>query len=1536
MAAWSRILLLAVLAAPGIGQIEDQPYFSLTSSRTFGSNGKPAVALSAWKIGSLEFRVYRVNDPVQFFRQLEDPHQFGGRVPRPAREQTPLERIHGWKRSLRRNIRLALRGQFTESPRAHLETLLPRETRPISRETRYAETPVLNPQQLVLTFVEPVRSATRWQTQNVELGVKEKGLYLVEAVRGELRAYTILVVSDIAMITKTARGRVVSYIADRNTGEPVPDAEVSMLARDGEPNVSKTDADGMAEMPVAARQPGDLRIVTHKGGDIAVSSVSSYAAGADREQWTGYIYTDRPVYRPGHTVHFKGIFRLRAAVGFDVPSAKNVSIEIKDPEQKPVYRKTLATSASGSIQDEFALAPGAPLGSYFVEVRGGENYMGDSFQVEEYKKPEYEVRVTLAKPRVLQGEKIEAVIDSRYYFGEPVAAAKVKYSIYQTRYWYPLWYDADEEIPEQGEGEEGENFGGENEQISEAEGQLDADGKLTINFQTTVSEHKLDYRYRIEARVTDQAKREIAGTGWVVATYGSFLLNIRPDRYFYQSGSKGMFTVEARDYDNKPISAKIRLDLLTWDWRNRSASEIKTSTDVTIAEGSTKAELNVPADGGSYRVRATARTPEGRDVEHYVYLWVEGRTAGDFFGAGRQNIEIIPDKKTYRPGDRAKLLIITGKPGTPVFVTIESRDLRARQLLRSKESTAVYEFPISVSDEPGIFVTAQFIRNGEFFQASKRVKVPPEEFKLNIQLSTDKPQYLPGQTATYNVAVTGSDGKPVPRAELSLGVVDEAIYAIRRDATPDIVNFFFGREWNNVYTESSLNYFFSGEAGKRRMRLAGLRPPSRLAQLKPERLVQPKIRKAFPDTAFWSAEIVTDTAGRAQAKVPFPDSLTTWRATARGITRDTKVGSAILKTIVRKNLILRLAVPRFFVQGDEVVISALVHNYLADAKTARVALKVTGLDVLEGAAKDVQIPSRGEAKVDWRVRAQAVRRAIVNGEALTDEESDALELDLPINPPGVKLAQSKGGSLADANSAAFSLTYPAQVVSGSRSLSIRISPSIAGSLFGALEYLTSYPYGCVEQTMSSFLPNIIVMNAMRELGLKEPLDQAALREKIHAGLDRLYSFHHEDGGWGWWETDETHPFMTAYVVAGLVQARASGTQVREDVINKGVAWLETHVAQDSKLAPDLRAYMVYALTVAGKANAPALNQVYDRRSKLSPYGLALLGLAFEAAKDARAAEIAGVLEQNGKQDGQQAWWPATRDEMLDFNADITPESTAYVVKLLSHQRRDSALLPKAALWLMNHRDEGYWWSSTKQTAMVIYGLTDFLKSTNELNPNLTATVYVNDQPVLTRKFDQSTAISEPDLALDETKLRPGENTIRVTTSGQGRLYYSARAEYYSTEEKLQKTGTVSLNVLRDYFKLTPARDGERIVYEMAPVSDPVTSGDTIAVRLTVTGSDWRYLMVEDPIPAGTEFIERDSLYQLKERPPWWQYAFTRREFHDDRMTIFQTYFGQGQQQYFYLLKVVNPGEFRVSPARVQPMYQPEFQATTESRRLQVK
>jgi uncharacterized protein YfaS (alpha-2-macroglobulin family) len=193
-----------------------------------------------------------------------------------------------------------------------------------------------------------------------------------------------------------------------------------------------------------------------------------------------------------------------------------------------------------------------------------------------------------------------------------------------------------------------------------------------------------------------------------------------------------------------------------------------------------------------------------------------------------------------------------------------------------------------------------------------------------------------------------------------------------------------------------------------------------------------------------------------------------------------------------------------------------------------------------------------------------------------------------------------------------------------------------------------------------------------------------------------------------------------------------------------------------------------------------------------------------------------------------------------------------------------------------------------------------------------------------------------EIELDESQLQPAANQVQVSSTGQGRLYYSVSAIHYSNAARLEKQGAISLNILRDYFRLAPGKNGDRIVYDLSPLEGSVAQGDMIAVRLTVTGSEWRYLMMEDPIPAGTEFIEHDNLYELRDRPPWWQYWFTRRELHDDRMAIFQTFFNEGQRQYFYLLKVVNPGLFHVSPARVQPMYQPGTQATTEARMLEVR
>src|ERR1039457_3181443 len=519
------ILLLAIATA-AVCQNEDQPYFSLSSTRTFAAGGRPTVSMGAWKVDSLDFRVYRIKDAVKFFGQLDDPHQFGARSARPSHNRTLLERIHGWKHSLRTGILKTLRGQYTEPPSSHLGFISKTGATP-TKGTTYDEAPILNSEQLVLTFNQPVHSASRWDTQNVEVPVKDKGVYLVEAVNKDLRAYTVMMVSDIVSITKAGRGRISGFIADRATGQPIAGAEVFSITRHGASQVGTTNADGMAEFKTpASTQEEDIRVMARKGPDVAVSSFSGYVFAAAQDRLTGLIYTDRPVYRPGHTVHFKAILRLKAAVGYEIPSAQNVRIAVNDVEGKPIYQKTLTTTANGTVADELTLGASASLGDYTIELHSGESTANGTFGVEEYKMPEYEVRVAASKPRVLQGETVPVTIDARYYFGEPVPGAKVKYGVYRSRYWFPMWYDPDQDESDNTDADSGADYGGQNEQIMDEEGVLDQDGKLTVNIPTTVNEQKFDNRYRIEARVTDEALREISGTGWVVATYGSFVVNV--------------------------------------------------------------------------------------------------------------------------------------------------------------------------------------------------------------------------------------------------------------------------------------------------------------------------------------------------------------------------------------------------------------------------------------------------------------------------------------------------------------------------------------------------------------------------------------------------------------------------------------------------------------------------------------------------------------------------------------------------------------------------------------------------------------------------------------------------------------------------------------------------------------------------------------------------------------------------------------------------------------------------------------------------
>jgi hypothetical protein len=1392
----------------------------------------------------------------------------------------------------------------------------------------------------------------------VAVPVKDAGVYLVEATDGTLRAYTVVMITEIAVITKTSPGLLLNYVVDRKSGKPVAGANVRVWIDKQEVANGTTDANGLLSAQSRVEKPESVTVLVSDGQRFAVNAPYAWNVGTDGQRnLNTYGYTERPVYRPGDTVHFKFILRAKLPAGYQLPQTSQVRVEVTDPNGSAKLQKSFPLSDMGTINGDFSVPADASLGYWSISASTGDTRFGGNatFYVEEYKKPEYQVRVTPRAPRIIQGQSIQATIDARYYFGEPVANAKVTWVVHQSEWWAPgryLYEDEDEYGGEEGEDENEAEYDYAGRQTEQHSGKLDADGKLDITLPTGVSDKGRDVRYRIEARVTDEGNREIAGAGNVVATYASYYLDAVPGSYLYRPGDTARIAVAARDYDGHPIQTAFHAEMTRSIWRGQDSTVLSTPARAETAraggpgwsgDGKTdaagEANLGIPiGEAGSFEVKVTAQTPEGRKIDSAAYLWVSGSTSW-WGGERREKLQIVTDKKQYRPGEVAHVAVVGAENVSHVLVTVEGAYLYSHQVVANTKSGLLVDVPIRAEYAPNVYIVATYIRDNKLYQGSKSIAVPPLEQNLNLEVRPSKAQFQPGEAAVYTIRARDSANRPV-QGEFSLGVVDEAIYAIRPEINGDIMKAFYGKVWNQVSTETSLTYYFSGQAGKRTMPLADklVRPAKALADLKPERLVEPKIRKAFPDTAYWAANVRTNANGEAQVQFNFPDALTTWRATARGITRDSKVGNAVEKTIVRKNVMVRLVTPRFFRQGDEVTLSTIVHNYLTTAKKTRVEMEFEGLQILEGRQTDLEVASRGEAKVDWRVRVLNVQQARVLGKALTNEESDAMELTLPVEPFGVPLADARSGALSAESEQRAAVTFAADAQPGSRTLSISLTPSIAGTIFGALDFLTSYPYGCTEQTMSSFLPDVIVTQAMKDLNIKTRMNPAELEKMTRAGLERLYDYQHPEGGWGWWKTDDTNFFMTSYVLAGLSQARVAGYEVKPEVLERARGWLRREY-DDNRHNADQQAYAAYALGLSGTPEATVLDAAWNRRGEMTPYGIALLGLAMRQAGDARADELAATLEKQAKTEGALSWWEASRDPLLDFSTDASPEATAFAVKLLAAVRPKSPLLPQAAQYLVAHRDEGYYWTSTKQTAMVVFGLIDYVRLGEELNPDFNVEIYVNGKQVLSRHLTAQDISGGPiSLRLPEAQLQPGSNTVVFKKSGAGRLYWSARAEYYSAARRDTNTGSFRLSLTREYFRLTPVRSGEHILYHLDPLppAPALQVGDTVAVRLTVGGGDWRYLMVEDPLPPGAEAVARDDLYELDDKPAWWTWWFTQRELHDNRATFFQTWFNRGQQEYVYLMKIVNPGVFHVSPARAEPMYQPGFLATTDARTVTVK
>src|SRR5271165_3749796 len=308
-------LLCCCLVLPLCAQEQEdkEAFFSLASERTYLPGESATISVYSHNVSTLEFRVYHINDPLKFFSQMQELHGFGGRGPAmPRQARTWLEKFHAWKHRIWAWVRDFIRAQFSPESRhkIRLWRMGEREKKRGPKVESYAQVPVLNPQQVVSVWKWTVPAHERWESQAVNIRVSDKGVYLVEATDGKLRAYTVIVVTEIAIITKAAPGRLLSFVVDRRSGDPIPGAMVRVWIEQQEVAAKAADQQALLDTSLNEAKPENVAVLATSGDQFAINTPGAWnlGTGPDRNL-RGYTYTDRPVYRPGDIVHFKSIVR---------------------------------------------------------------------------------------------------------------------------------------------------------------------------------------------------------------------------------------------------------------------------------------------------------------------------------------------------------------------------------------------------------------------------------------------------------------------------------------------------------------------------------------------------------------------------------------------------------------------------------------------------------------------------------------------------------------------------------------------------------------------------------------------------------------------------------------------------------------------------------------------------------------------------------------------------------------------------------------------------------------------------------------------------------------------------------------------------------------------------------------------------------------------------------------------------------------------------------------------------------------------------
>lgn len=668
-------------------------------------------------------------------------------------------------------------------------------------------------------------------------------------------------------------------------------------------------------------------------------------------------------------------------------------------------------------------------------------------------------------------------------------------------------------------------------------------------------------------------------------------------------------------------------------------------------------------------------------------------------------------------------------------------------------------------------------------------------------------------------------------------------------------------------------------------------------------------RNVFKDTAYWNPTLHTDASGKANVTFKLPDNLTTWTIAAVGSTVDTKVGQTTQEVVVSKNVIVRPVLPNILRVGDDIILSAVVQNFTQKDQIFDVNLTFDSGDVIAPKQSTIVIKANESKEVYWKVKPKKENgnsKLVFSASAQGNKQlADIVTQKIPVKLFGFTEKRVEAGDGAK--------TYQVKFASDTRkdksSLIISLSPTMFGTLPIAMQYLLSYPYGCVEQTTSRFVPAVI---AKANPGIfTDALQGKDLNGIIEKGIERLAFLQQEDGGWSWWLNGNSDPYITSYVVEYLLQARATGTPVDEGIVRKAKSFLEKKTYYDpdeQKNVPYSREDIIaknYALTLLGEGHT--IQRVYDLTG-LTPdiISLAVKTNYLNGDRNPQSNGLQQLLSMR-QTEGETFYWK--KGDAVHFGS--RDASTALALQAIVLARGERSIAVRASQYLTRARRADYW-SNTYATAQVIRALVDLSKTGSEVTPNYRYSLSL-DGTILSQGIVVNAKQVIPDMSIPPLKIKKKGSTLALSKQGSGQLYSTLAINEFHTDNKAPARNH-GLSVKRKYIN----EKGEQYTLGV---------GDTALVMITVGGlrAGANYGIIQDELPSGLVPINPQLKNEQYGSDPgkYYRSGVSDREVTENGMILSLSKVASGERTYTYKARVVSEGTFHIPPATAALMYSPD-------------